>query len=166
MRLIYGTSGDVTGVKIAAWAERKIPHLSLQHLGAFASFGIVDEAGALRGAAIYHGYAPFYQGIEISFALEHPRFLKASLIAGILAYPMQQLEVFRVTAATPRKAASARRFLEKFGFKQEGLARAGFGSFGDAVIYGLTRQDWKSSPFNRAERLSEQESRPDAAACA
>lgn len=166
MRLVYGTSGDVTGVQVAVWAQRKIPHLALEHLGPFTSFGIVDNDNTLRGAAIYHGFAPFYRGIEISFALESPRFLNASLIAGILGYSMTQLGVLRVTAATPRKAASARRFLEKFGFKREGLARAGFGDFGDAVIYGLTRQDWKASPFNRAERLNEQEVRPDAAPCA
>lgn len=159
MRLIIGHE-DVFG----RWAALKIPHLVLDQLGAFRTFGIVDSQGVIRGVALYHGYAPHYRGIEISFALESPRYLSKSVIAGIMAYPFQQLHCGRVTAATPRKSASARRFLEDFGFRREGVARFGFGNFGDAVIYGLTEKDWRESPFNAAGRLDEQEVGPDAAA--
>lgn len=163
MRLVLGHE-DVLG----AWAEARIPHLFLDSLGPYCAFGIIDEAGHIRGVALYHGYAPRYRGIEISFVLESPRWLTRAVIAGILSYPFDQLNCVRVTAATPGKksAASARRFLEKFGFKREGLARLGFGDFGDAVIYGLTTRDWAASRFGPRRGLNEQEIQPHAAAAA
>lgn len=160
MRLVYGVSSEWDGLEIGKWAASKIPHMDLASLGAFTAFGIIDNTGQMRGAALYHGYSRFYRGIEISFALESPRFLTAPVIAGILSYPFTQLKVLRLTAATPRSAASARRFLETFGFKREGLARLGFGEFGDAVIYGLTGKDWDASPFNRRARLDGEEKHP------
>lgn len=149
MRLVYGVSSEWDGLEIGKWAASKIPHMDLKSLGAFTAFGIIDNTGQMRGAALYHGYSPFYRGIEISFALDSPRFLTAPVIAGILSYPVTQLNCLRITSATPKSSASARRFLEKFGFKREGVARCGFGEFGDAVIYGLTRKDWDESWFNR-----------------
>lgn len=132
---------------LGAWAVRKIPHL-VGSLGDFAGFGIVDREGVLQGVALYHNYAPHYRSIEITFGLESPRYLSKSVIAGVFAYPFNQLQLQRCSAVTPRSSASARRFLEKFGFRREGLIRLGFGDFGDAVVYGLTRKDWRESPFN------------------
>jgi RimJ/RimL family protein N-acetyltransferase len=146
LRLVLGRD-EIVGL----WAEARIPHMSLAHLGAYVSMGIEDTKGDLRGAVLFHGYAPQYRGIEISFALESPRYLSRSIIQGVFSYPFNQLGAMRVTAATPgsKSARRARRFLETFGFKREGLARLGFGEFGHAVIYGLTQRDWAESPFNR-----------------
>ena len=136
--------------RVGAWAEAQIPHLFLDALGPFAAIGIADEAGALRGAALFHGWAPRFRTIEVSFALESPLWLTRRLIAGILSYPFDQLAVLRLGAATPagRAAASAHRFLQAFGFRREGLARMGFGPFGHAVVWGLTARDWARSRFN------------------
>lgn len=151
MRLLLGQDAYV-----AAWAAQRIPHIGPNGFGPCAAIGVVSEAGEVVGGAVFHGYQPHYRAVEISFALSDPRCLNASLIAGIMAYPFDQLHVERVTAVTPRKAASARRFLEKFNFKREGNARRGFGT-DDAIIYGLLRSDWRASRFNRAERLGVQE---------
>lgn len=139
------------------WVEQRIPHLFLDTLGPFVAIGIVDDSDLVRGAALFHSYAPRYRGIEMSFVLESPRYLSKSVIAGIMAYPFDQLGVLRVSAVTPRSSASARRFLETFGFKREGLARSGFGDFGDAVIYGLTPKDWSQSRFNARRLVDGQE---------
>jgi hypothetical protein len=145
MHLVLGEDERVGG-----WAEARIPHLFLDALGPFRGFGIADEAGELRGAALFHGWAPRFRTIEVSFALESPRWLSRRLIAGILAYPFDQLAVQRLGAATPagRGAAPAHRFLQAFGFRREGLARLGFGPHGHAVIWGLTARDWMRSPFH------------------
>jgi hypothetical protein len=145
MHLVLGED-DAVG----RWAEGLIPHLFLDALGPYRGFGIADGAGALRGAALFHGWAPRHRTIEISFALESPRWLTRRLIAGILAYPFDQLACLRLGAATPagRRAAPTHRFLEAFGFKREGLARLGFGPHGHAAIWGLTARDWMRSPFH------------------
>lgn len=138
------------------WAAQQIPHAAIGSFGDFVALGIVDADNIIRGAALYHNYVPDYRSIEITFALESPRYLSKSVIAGIMAYPWKQLGLVRISAITPRSAASARRFLETFGFKREGLARHGFGDFGDAVLYGLTRKDWDRSRFNAGRRLDGQ----------
>lgn len=145
MHLVLGEDAEV-----GAWAEARIPHLFLESLGPFRALGIGDEAGVLRGAVLFHGWAPRYRTIEVSFALESPRWLTRRLIAGILAYPFEQLAILRLGAATPagRAALPAHRFLQAFGFRREGLARAGFGPFGHAVIWSLTARDWARCRFN------------------
>jgi RimJ/RimL family protein N-acetyltransferase len=157
VRLVLASTNPLGESEILGrWAEARIPHLFLDTLGPYAAFGIVDEQDVIRGVALYHGWAPRYRGIEISFVLDSPRWLTQSVIAGILSYPFSQLQCLRVTAATPswKSARPTRRFLERFGFKREGLARKGFGPYGDAVIYGLTQRDWAESAFNRGARLS------------
>lgn len=155
--------------QLGLWAEARIPHLFLDALGPYVAFGILDDANVIRGVALYHGWAPRYRTIEISFVLDAPSGLRTgltpSVIAGIMSYPFTQLNCVRVTAATPSRKATkpARRFLERFGFKREGLARKGFGEFGDAVIYGLTNRDWSESRFGPGRGLSEQEGRSERA---
>jgi RimJ/RimL family protein N-acetyltransferase len=163
MRLVLGTSGDVVGHRVGEWAAARVPHLFLDGIGGFAAFGIVDETNIIRGAALYHCHAPHYSSIEVSFVLDGPQWLTRRVILGIMAYPFDQLQCERVTAATPRKSASARRFLKAFGFREEGVHPAGFGNFGDAISYGLLRKDWLRSRF-RARRLDGQEVHPGPAA--
>jgi hypothetical protein len=141
--------------QVAVWAAARIPHMGVPPEKCV-GMGIVDGSGHLRGAALFHGYTPAYRSIDISFVLESPRWLTLPVTAGIMAYPFIQLHCGRVTAATPRKSASARRFLEKFGFKREGLVRRGFGDFGDAVVYGLTERDWSESRFHPGRALDGQ----------
>ena len=62
----------------------------------------------------------------------------------IYDYPFDQLGCGRLTAVTPRRARAARRFLDAFGFKREGLVRQGFGD-DDAVISGLLKREWEAS---------------------
>lgn len=50
----------------------------------------------------------------------------------------------RLTAITPRRAKAARRFLDAFGFKREGLIRKGFGD-DDAVVSGMLKREWEAS---------------------
>lgn len=166
MRLVLASTSQAGETEILGeWAQARIPHLFLDSLGAYAAFGIVDDTNVIRGVALYHGWSPRYRGIEISFVLDSPRWLTPSVIAGILSYPFTQLQCVRVTAATPNRKSTkpARRFLERFGFKREGLARKGFGEFGDAVIYGLTERDWRESRYFPGRGLDEQKGRSGAA---
>lgn len=141
MRLVIGQTNDPA---LLAWAASHIPHLP-PSLGDFVGFGIVDDDGYLRGVALYHAYAPQYASIEITFALESPRYLSRKVIAGIMAYPFLQLNCQRVSAATPRRAKPARRFLKTFGFQLEGVGRRGFGPWGDAMAYSLLRGEYLAS---------------------
>jgi RimJ/RimL family protein N-acetyltransferase len=138
---------------IGPWVAERVPHMALR-AGDFAAFGVVDDAGVIRGGALFHTYQPSYRTIEITFALESARWLTRQIILGIMAYPFDQLHCGRVTAATPKTSASARRFLETFGFRREGSHPKAFGDFGDAISYGLLEEHWRSSRFGPGRGLN------------
>lgn len=150
MRLVLGHD-----MLIGSWVAERVPHMALRR-GEFVSFGIVDDTSQIRGGALFHTFIPQYRTIEITFALESPRWLTRQIILGIMAYPFDQLHCGRVTAATPKTSASARRFLETFGFRREGSHPKAFGDFGDAISYGLTERDWRSSRFGPGRGLNGQ----------
>ena len=141
MKLVLGLD-----YAVAQWVSFNIPHSN--GFGPCTAIGIMDANEELAGGVVFNNYQPEYGGIEISFVARSPKCLTKNIICGIFAYPFDQLRVKRVTAVTPRKAASARRFLEKFGFKREGVLRRGFGN-DDAIIYGLLEKEWRRSRFTR-----------------
>lgn len=139
MRLLYGQDAVV-----GRWVSERIPHMAGADFGPMVALGVLGRDDALIGGVVFHEYRPRCRSIEASFASASPRWLTKNLIGRIMAYPFDQLLCERVTAVTPRKAASARRFLDEFGFKREGLIRRGFGD-DDAVISGLLKSEWLRS---------------------
>jgi RimJ/RimL family protein N-acetyltransferase len=145
MRLVLGQDRDV-----AAWVAARTPHMGEGALfGPCAAIGVADEAGRPLGAVVFSNFQPGFGSIEVSFAADTPRWLTRPLIGAILSYPFVQLDCQRLTAVTPRKARRARRFLDRFGFKREGVVRKGFGT-DDAIISGLLRTEWLGSKWNRS----------------
>jgi RimJ/RimL family protein N-acetyltransferase len=152
MRLVLGQDALV-----AHWVALHIPQLAeharanpnLLMFGSCAAIGVADAAGQLVGGVVYHNYSPITRNIELSFASTTPKWLTRSLIRALLSYPFDQLGCNRITGVTPRRATSARRFLDKFGFKREGVVRRGFGN-DHAIISGLLRKEWEAHPIFRS----------------
>jgi RimJ/RimL family protein N-acetyltransferase len=140
MRIVLGRDPEV-----ADWVARRIPHVgSGAAFGPCAAIGVEAEDGALLGGVVYSNWQPACRSIEASFASAAPRWLTRRIIGGILSYPFDQLDCQRITALTPRRAKAARRFLDAFGFRREGLVRLGFGD-DDAVVSGMLRREWEGS---------------------
>ena len=147
MHLVLGQDRDV-----AAWVAARIPHMAAgEGFGPCAAIGVADESGRALGGVVFSNFQPRYRSIEVSFAAETPRWLTARLIGGILSYPFVQLGCQRITAVTPRRAARARRFLDRFGFRREGVVRKGFGA-DDAIVSGLLEREWRGSRWSPRER--------------
>lgn len=140
---------------MAHWVAARIPHMeSGSGFGACKAIGVESSQGVLIGGVVYHNYMPAVGNIELSFAADTPRWLTRPIICGLLSYPFEQLQCQRVTGVTPRRATSARRFLDQFGFKREGCVRRGFGT-DHAIISGLLREEWLASRW-AAPRTSRQ----------
>lgn len=134
---------------VARWVADRIPHMGpAGSFGACAAIGVVSEAGEPLAGVVFNNWLPDWGNIEASFASVSSRWLTKSLIRGIMHYPFGQLGCQRVTALTPRLARPARRFLDTFGFKREGLIRKGFGS-DDMVVSGLLKDEWLNSRWMR-----------------
>lgn len=168
MNLLFGQDAFV-----AAWVAQRIDHVSSgEDFGPCAAIGVMSSEGLMLGGVVFNNYRPRYRDIEVSFAAEATaeirdratrertrqvsaaRWLTRPIICGLLSYPFAQLNCQRITGVTPRKATSARRFLDHFGFKREGLVRRGFGD-DDAVISGLLREEWLSSKWVKPPPLRE-----------
>lgn len=147
MRLLVGENAAVCD-----WVARHIPRMEEalarceygDAFGPATAIGVLDGRGLLVGGVVYHNWQPAFRSIELSFAATSSRWLTREIIGYLLRYPFDDLNCQRVTGFTPRRATSARRFLDRFGFKREGLVRRGFGD-DDAVISGLLRKEWQES---------------------
>lgn len=144
MRLRYGDDAVV-----AAWVAARIDHVAMgTDFGPCKAIGVETDRGELVGGVVYHNFMPSVGNIELSFASARRNWLTRPLICGLLSYPFDQLQCQRVTGVTPRRATSARRFLDQFGFKREGCVRRGFGT-DHAIISGLLREEWQASKWAR-----------------
>jgi RimJ/RimL family protein N-acetyltransferase len=143
---------DRTGA-VAGWVARRIP--AMEGTPGFpadaVSFCVLSSDGRPLGGVVYTDWQPTYRSIQISFASASPKFLTPRLLSDILEYPFGQLGCSRVTSITPSQTASALRFLNKFGFRREGLIRRGFGT-DDAIISGLLAEEWAEHRFNVRRR--------------
>lgn len=143
MKLLYGHDAEV-----AHWVAQRIAHVGDgASFGPCVAIGVIDGAGVLKGGVVYHNWLPTYGNVELSFASEGRRWLTREIICSLLRYAWVQLQVIRLTAVTPQTATSARRFLDDFGFKREGVVRQGFGKTENAIISGLLRREWEASKW-------------------
>lgn len=151
MKLLYGHSDEV-----AIWVAQRIPYVAKRlardplspPFGPAQAIGVLDAAGTLVAGVVYHGYDQDCPSVEMSFAADTPKWLTRTLICELLSYPFDGLGCRRVTGVTPKRAAAARRFIDRFGFKREGVARQAFGN-DDAIISGLLAREWRQSRFSR-----------------
>jgi RimJ/RimL family protein N-acetyltransferase len=147
MRLIWDRPSDV-----AAWVASQIPQMSGGHdFGACQAVGVIGEDGRLLGGIVFHNWQAGFRNIEVSFASSTSRWLTRNLLRQILAYPFDQLQCQRITALTPKKNAQARKFLDGFGFKREGVVRRGFGN-DDMIVSGLLAREWRASKWMATRR--------------
>lgn len=142
-KLVFGFDADV-----AAWTAERIPHMYGGDFGPCVAIGVTDEAAAIVGGVVYHNFMPDpIRSIEMSAVGVSPRWLSKRVLSGLFTYPFVQLKCRRVTMVTPERNGAARRFIRRFGFKQEGVVRKGFGSQ-HAIIYGMLASEWARSRFN------------------
>jgi hypothetical protein len=149
MQLVVGQDQAVAG-----WVASRIPQMDgTPGFGLCAAIGVAHH-GVLLGGVVYHDYQPKFASIQLSFASADTRWLigppgdRCKLIRDLMEYPFGQLKVGRVWSLTPKRNRPARRFLDKFGFKREGVARQGFGT-DDAIISAMLAREWRSSRFAR-----------------
>lgn len=127
--LIYGHDPAV-----AAWAGQQ---LGISDWGPCRAIGVARHDN-LVAAAVFHQYR--HPAIEISFVTTTRHWATPKTVRGIMRYPFVQLGCRRLTAITEASNETARAFLVRMGFRQEGVHPDAFES-GAAISYGLLRAD-------------------------
>jgi RimJ/RimL family protein N-acetyltransferase len=123
--LIFGRDRE-----LAQWAKIK---LGVEDFGPCACIGVAHK-GEIVAVAVYNGFA--WPNIQVTFVTSSPRWASPGAVRAILRYPFVQLRCKRVTALTESRNLAARAFLERLGFRQEGIHPDAFPS-DDGISYGL-----------------------------
>jgi len=133
--LLYGHDRE-----LSLWAGQQLGYGVAIRTGAPpVAIGVANH-GEIVAAAVFHDYRP--PSIEVTFVTTTPRWASRANIKAILNYPFVQLGCKRVTAITPEDNKQARAFLERLGFKQEGVHPDVYKDNDVAGIsYGMLRRD-------------------------
>lgn len=152
MKLLYGHSDEViawVGWRIPLTRKRLERDPTVSPFGPAQAIGVLSEDGTLIAGVVYHAWEPEFQSVEMSFAADTPKWLSRNLICELVGYPFDRLSCNRINAATPKNATAARRFIDKFGFKREGVATDGFGPGQDVIISRLLKREWLKTKWAR-----------------
>lgn len=122
-------------VRVAEWAQDRLGPLLFT---AYRAFGVTDEAGALRGAMLFHDY----NGSNIEITIYGPGCVSRGLVRFAFDYAFRVNGAGRLTARTRRGNARMRKMLPKLGFTYEGTSKQYFGPSraDDALNYALFPQ--------------------------
>ena len=148
MRLVLDRSQQV-----ADWVSARIPQMQGLSFGPCAAIGVIAGDGTPLAGVVFHDHLPQWKSIQASFAADSPRWLTRRLAVQIMSYPFGQLDCQRVTTWTPKRNRPARKFIDAFGFKREGVIRQGFGD-DDVIVSGMLKREWLASKWMQERPLS------------
>ncbi len=118
--------------------------LGIRDFGLSTAIGII-EGNKLICAVIYNNFirSPFGQpiSIEMSIASIDKHWCNRHNLAVFFEYPFIRLNVERVQATTAKRNKSARKFLQRLGFKYEGTGRKAWPLGGDCTVYSLLKPE-------------------------
>ncbi len=96
--------------------------------------------GELVGGVVYY----YFTGLDIeATAAGLPGWLTPAHVKQIFDYPFIQLGCRRLTATVARRNKKSRRFVERLGFKLEGVRRKALKNGQDEMSYGLLKEECK-----------------------
>lgn len=139
---VYGHDAEV-----ASWVGFQI---GVKDFGKCVAIGIANNQQIIGGAVYSHFYNDQWGkplSIEMAFATIDKRWAIRGIISQLLDYPFGQLNVERVQLTTMKRNKEVRRFVERLGFKLEGIARKAHHTRTDACLYSLLRNEWNESTW-------------------
>ncbi len=89
--------------------------------------------------------------MEATIASTSPKWCNRATLRLIFRYVFEQAGCRRLTATTEAKNQSARTFLCKLGFREEGVIRQGFPN-DDAVVYGMLKGECRWLAMRTVDR--------------
>lgn len=103
----------------------------------YTSFATVSADGHLTGAVLFNGLNE--GNVEVS--IYAPRHVSRALLRTAASYAFGDLQCNRVSARTRASSLKVRRFIEKAGFREEGVLRSYYRDGDDAILFGMTKAE-------------------------
>lgn len=127
----------IYGADVVKWVENKLndkfdPVLS-QGIG-------ITKNGKLACGVVYSNYRE--TDVEMSVYCDDSKLWSKAALRAFFLYPFKTLGCKRVTAIIHKRNKVARHFVERLGFRLEGVMKEALKD-GDACIYGMTKNECK-----------------------
>lgn len=135
MRLVCGDELRDYLPEIAALIKEKLPTLT----GIERMQAIAVVSGTVKAVVLYSDYSP--ADVQMHVASYSPNWCKRGVLRGLFHYPFEQLRVRRVTAMISKKNKHTRRFVERLGFRLEGVHPEALPDGTAITSYGMLRKD-------------------------
>lgn len=103
----------------------------------YTAIGIIGQNGLLSGAVLFN---QLHEG-NIEVSLYAPKVVSRGVLRAAASFAFRTNGCSRVTARTRASNLRACRFIEKVGFRQEGVLRSYFADGEDAILYGLLKDE-------------------------
>lgn len=124
---------------VADWLLENFPEL--KKYGRFKpnkSLALLGKNGEMSGGIIMTHYSGF--DAELSIFAPGVRWTRGAL-ADLFSCVFDTMELKRITVRVSIKNKQSRRFVERLGFKCEGVIRKGYDGKHNLAIYGMLRED-------------------------
>jgi len=128
--------------QVSSWVADRIPHVRGGSFGPCSAIGVVSGDKLLAGI-VYHDYQPDHRTIQLSMAADNPMWARRSIIAGLLHYPFEQLDCYKVWTSTPLDNDAALKVNIHIGFKREAVLAHHYGLKRHAVVCRLLNPDYQ-----------------------
>lgn len=153
IRMVYGNDSQV-----AAWVSH---HLGVD-FGLCAALGMAENDKLIAGVVFnnYQQYKGASVSIEVTIHSLDKRWATRHSLRHIFAYPFSHLKVRRLQATVSRKKKKTRRFLERLGFRLDGIAREAWHEGGDAAVYSMLPNECKWIDNGKIIPLNASSTRP------
>lgn len=100
---------------------------------------VVDSCGEVKALVLYGDFTP--ENLQMHIASRSPEWCKRGVLRGLFSYPFEQLRVGRVTAIISKSNKHARRFVERIGFRLEGVHPRMMPGGAASCSYGLIKDN-------------------------
>lgn len=136
MTLIYGADADV-----ACWVADLIFDDPFAFGDKYTAIGVTDK-GRLIAGVVYNNYHPEHM-IEMSVASIDKKWANRHNLRAFFKYPFIDLGVKRVQTLCSAAEGDVVSFNQRLGFKKEGFHREAWPMGGDAVSFGMLKNECK-----------------------
>ena len=146
--MVFGHDGEVR-----EWISAELGY----RVAADYAIGIVQGDLLIAGIG-YGGWKVRPDGshyaCEMSIASTTPSWCSRRHLQILFGIPFLQWEIERIQASLSRANKSARKFVDRVGFKYEGTGRKGWPDGGDVVVYSMLQSDcrWLKGVTHEPER--------------
>jgi RimJ/RimL family protein N-acetyltransferase len=103
----------------------------------YTSFAMISPDGQISGAVLFNDL----QEASVEVSIVAPRAVSRALLRLAAQHAFGELQCNRVTARTRASSLTVRRFIEKAGFRQEGVLRSYYQDGDDAILFGMLKSE-------------------------